>query len=298
MMFVNGKFGSVCLYLSAVVSYIMVCRASIMLGQQVNSKYSEKHNTKSVLVEPENQFGIMSAIKPILGTVNGNEDVIVVGIAGGSGSGKTTLARAIYQEMGDENVVYISHDSYYRDISHLSLEERAECNFDHPDSLETSLLIEHIKLLKNKIGVHIPSYDYSTHSRVLNSGEDARSRPIIIVEGILILSDPELHELIDIKIFVDTDDDIRLIRRIQRDTAERGRSVQSVVSQYLRTVQPMHVQFVVPSKRNANIIVPEGLNSVALDLVVSKLKIVLDQRECKLLGDGQTGSAVKEITEN
>ena len=110
-----------------------------MLGQQVNSKYSEKRSTKALIVEQDSQFGIMSTIKPILGTVNGSEDVIVVGIAGGSGSGKTTLARAIYQEIGDENVVYISHDSYYRDISHLSLEERAECNFDHPDSLETSL---------------------------------------------------------------------------------------------------------------------------------------------------------------
>lgn len=284
MMVSSGKFGSVCLYLSAVVSYIMVCRAGIVTGQHdVNSKYSTetKHNNKPKIRDAEISFGLVSPVRPVLGSVSDNGDVIVVGIAGGSGSGKTTLARAIYDEMGEENVVYISHDSYYRDISHLSLEERAECNFDHPDSLETSLLVEHIKMLKAKIGVHIPSYDYATHSRVLNSGEDARSRPIIIVEGILILSDPELHSLIDIKIFVDTDDDIRLIRRIQRDTAERGRTVQSVVSQYLRTVQPMHIQYVVPSKRNANIIVPEGLNSVALDLVVSKLKIVLDQRECQ-----------------
>lgn len=286
----SGKFGSVCLYLFTVVSYIMVCRAGIVAGQRdVSGKFSadSKHSREQDVTDPDRTFGLVSAIKPVLGSVSDSGDVIVVGIAGGSGSGKTTLARAIYEEMGDENVVYISHDSYYRDISHLTLEERAECNFDHPDSLETSLLIEHIKLLKAKIGVHIPSYDYSTHSRVLNSGEDARSRPIIIVEGILILSDPELHSLIDIKIFVDTDDDIRLIRRIQRDTAERGRSVQSVVSQYLRTVQPMHIQYVVPSKRNANIIVPEGLNSVALDLVVSKLKIVLDQRECQRVANIQ-----------
>ena len=263
----------------------MVCRAGVVTGQQVGSKYTgnSQHSAKQELMESESPFSFIKSIKPVLGSVSGSGDVIVVGIAGGSGSGKTTLAKAIYEEMGDENVVYISHDSYYRDISHLSLEDRGECNFDHPDSLETSLLIEHIKQLKAKIGVHIPSYDYATHSRVTNSGEDARSRPIIIVEGILILSDPELHELIDIKIFVDTDDDIRLIRRIQRDTAERGRTVQSVVSQYLRTVQPMHIQFVVPSKRNANIIVPEGLNSVALDLVVSKLKIVLDQRACEQL---------------
>lgn len=290
MMVSTSKLGSVCLYLSAVVSYIMVCRAGILSDQRdtgVKFTGDSKHNSNPDTRDANLSFGLVSSIKPALGKVTDTGNVIVVGIAGGSGSGKTTLARAIYEEMGDENVVYISHDSYYRDISHLSIEERAECNFDHPDSLETSLLIKHIKLLKSKIGVHIPSYDYSTHSRVLNSGEDARSRPIIIVEGILILSDPELQSLMDIKIYVDTDDDIRLIRRIQRDTAERGRTVQSVVSQYLRTVQPMHIQYVVPSKRNANIIVPEGLNSVALDLVVSKLKIVLDQRECERLADIQ-----------
>lgn len=291
MMVSTSKFGSVCLYLSAVVSYIMVCRAGMISDQRDSgvkfSGDSSKHSSRPDTRDANLSFGLVSSIKPVLGSVTDSGNVIVVGIAGGSGSGKTTLARAIYEEMGDENVVYISHDSYYRDISHLSIEERAECNFDHPDSLETSLLIKHIKLLKSKVGVHIPSYDYSTHSRVLNSGEDARSRPIIIVEGILILSDPELQSLMDIKIYVDTDDDIRLIRRIQRDTAERGRTVQSVVSQYLRTVQPMHIQYVVPSKRNANIIVPEGLNSVALDLVVSKLKIVLDQRECERQADIQ-----------
>lgn len=140
------------------------------------------------------------------GKVSIHGDVIVVGIAGGSGSGKTTLARAIYDEVGEDNVVYISHDSYYKDISHLSIEERAECNFDHPDSLDTALLIEHIKLLKLKHSVHIPTYDYNTHSRVKNdeNTNNAPSRPIIILEGILILSDLELIKLIDIKIFVDT----------------------------------------------------------------------------------------------
>lgn len=226
----------VSLYFSAVLSAIWLLRARAGItnasktNQNIGSKRDEKDN---------GSIGFADHIKPVFGDVS--KEVIVVGIAGGSGSGKTTLARAIYEEMGDENVVYISHDSYYRDISHLTIEERAECNFDHPDSLETSLLVEHIKLLKAKIAVHIPTYDYSTHSRVKNVGEDALSRPIIIVEGILILSDPDLHSLIDIKIFVDTDDDIRLIRRIQRDTAERGRTVSSVVSQYLKTVQPMHL---------------------------------------------------------
>jgi len=274
----------VSLYFSAVLSVVFLLRARAGItnasktNQNIGSKRDEKDN---------GSVGFADHIKPVFGDVS--KDVIVVGIAGGSGSGKTTLSRAIYEEMGDENVVYISHDSYYRDISHLTIEERAECNFDHPDSLETSLLVEHIKLLKAKIAVHIPTYDYSTHSRVKNAGEDALSRPIIIVEGILILSDPDLHSLIDIKIFVDTDDDIRLIRRIQRDTAERGRTVSSVVSQYLKTVQPMHQEFVVPSKRNANIIVPEGLNSVALDLVVSKLKTVINQQQCR------SRSEIKEL---
>lgn len=196
---------------------------------------------------------------------------IVIGIAGGSGSGKTTLAQAIYKEIGEDIITYISHDSYYKDISHLPFEQREKQNFDHPDSLDTALLVEHVKLLKSGQGVNIPIYSFSTHSRESGS-VPAQPRPVILVEGILIFSDPALFNLFDIKIFVDTDDDIRLIRRIQRDTAERGRSVTGVVNQYLATVRPMHLEFVEPSKRNADIIVPVGLNSVALDLVVSKLR--------------------------
>lgn len=266
------------LYLSAVLSYLMIVRArhashnsnkgGLSTITQLATKLSGGRSSTSedvsyVPIEPS--LAIMSyKVHP--------GEPIVIAIAGGSGSGKTTLARAIHKEMGDANVVYVNHDSYYRDISHLSLEERAECNFDHPDSLETSLLVEHIKDLKANKAVRIPKYDYTTHSRVYIDSTEAAPRPIILVEGILILSDPALLDLFDIKIFVDTDDDIRLIRRINRDVAERGRSVQSVVQQYLKTVQPMHQQFVVPSKRNADIIVPEGLNSVALDLVVSKLQ--------------------------
>lgn len=203
--------------------------------------------------------------------IDNDGGIIVIGIAGGSGSGKTTLAKAIYENLGGDNVTFISHDSYYKDISHLSFEERSEQNFDHPDSLDTQLLVEHIKALKNKEEVSIPTYDYSTHSR-LTSKEILPSRPIILVEGILIFTDPDLLELMDIRIFVDTDDDLRLIRRIQRDTIERGRSVKSVVQQYIKTVRPMHAQFVEPSMKNADIIVPYGINSVALDLVVRKLK--------------------------
>jgi uridine kinase len=198
-------------------------------------------------------------------------DIIVIGIAGGSGSGKTTLARAIYDSIGIENVSYISHDSYYRDLSHLAMEERERQNFDHPDALETSLLVQHISDLKSKKPVNIPTYDFHIHSRKTETVL-LEPRPVILVEGILIFSESALHRLIDIKLFVDTDDDIRFIRRLQRDTTERGRSIQSVIHQYSTTVRPMHLQFVEPSKRNADIIVPVGLNSVALDLVVAKLQ--------------------------
>jgi uridine kinase len=273
-----APIGPLILWLSAVLSSLMVVRArsashvSAPLLQELRGGGSTPSASASSAAADD--LTAYAPIEPSLNSVSSKVhpgEPIVVAIAGGSGSGKTTLARAIHKEMGDANVVYINHDSYYRDISHLSMEERAECNFDHPDSLETSLLVEHIKDLKANKAVRIPKYDYSTHSRVYADSHEAQPRPIILVEGILILSDPALYNLFDVKIFVDTDDDIRLIRRMNRDVAERGRSVQSVVQQYLKTVQPMHQQFVVPSKRNADIIVPEGLNSVALDLVVSKL---------------------------
>lgn len=194
---------------------------------------------------------------------------------GGSGSGKTTLSRAIVDALGSDNITYIAHDSYYKDLSHLSLDDREKQNFDHPNALETDLLIEHLALLKSNKGAYIPTYDFNIHTRLSHS-ELILPKPIILVEGILIFSDPKLHNLMDIKIFVDTDDDIRLIRRIQRDTIERGRSIEKIIAQYLHTVRPMHLQFVEPSKRAADIIVPSGLNSVALDLVISKLKYVVN----------------------
>lgn len=199
------------------------------------------------------------------------DGVIVIGIAGGSGSGKTTLSEAIYEEIGKDNICYISHDSYYKDLSHLTLKEREKWNFDHPDALDTDLLIEHVKALKEKKSVHIPMYDFTIHSRKKET-QLLHPKPVILVEGILIFSDKRLYDEIDVKIFVDTEDDIRLVRRIRRDTVERGRTIESVLQQYITTVRPMHLQFVEPSKRNADIIVPVGLNSVALDLVVSKLK--------------------------
>jgi uridine kinase len=199
--------------------------------------------------------------------------VTVIGIAGGSGSGKTTLAQAIYEAIGDEHITYIAHDNYYKDLTHLSMKERDERNFDHPDALDTALLVEHIKSLKRGENVSIPSYDFATHTRRKN-WELLPTRPIVLVEGILIFADTALFNLMDMKIFVDTDDDIRLIRRIERDTTERGRTISGVIEQYMATVRPMHIEFVEPSKRNADIIVPVGLNNVAVDLVVSRLKTV------------------------
>lgn len=213
-------------------------------------------------------------VEPLVSKINrysADHKTIVIGIAGGSGSGKTTLARAIYETIGIENIAYISHDSYYRDLTHLPHEERAQQNFDHPDSLDTDLLVEHIKLLKAKQAVTIPTYDYTSHCRCTET-QPMAAHPVILIEGILIFTHPALNECFDVRIFVDTDDDIRFIRRVQRDTCERGRSLEGVIEQYIGTVRPMHLQYVEPSKRNADLIVPVGLNSVALDLVVSKLK--------------------------
>lgn len=204
-------------------------------------------------------------------------DVIVIGVAGGSGAGKTTLARSIHQAFSDsDNIAYIVHDSYYKDISHLTFEERGKTNFDHPDSLDTSLLIQHVKDLKNGKAAHIPNYDFSTHMRT-KEVTIQQPKKIVLVEGILIFSDPELVRELDIKVFVDADADIRLARRIARDVAERGRTSEQVVEQYLETVRPMHEEFVEPSKRVADIVVHShhGVDpGVALGIIVNHLKVV------------------------
>jgi len=201
-------------------------------------------------------------------------DSIVVAVAGGTGSGKTTLTRAIYEGLKEDSVTYISHDNYYKDISHLSIEERAQTNFDHPDALDTDLLVEHLKDLKSGKIAQVPTYDFATHSRTGKTIE-ALPRKVILIEGILIFTHPELNQIADIKIFVDTEADVRLIRRVERDRVERGRSLESILDQYMTTVKPMHEQFVEPSKRTADIIVPFGLNSVALDMVLSHLHGVI-----------------------
>lgn len=235
------------------------------------STSSRKFKTQDQLLTAESdEISVKPLTKKLMSLENSVANTIVIGIAGGSGSGKTTLADAIYKDVGKENITYISHDSYYRDQSHLTSAEREHLNFDHPDILETDLLVEHIRQLKNGDSVRIPRYDFATHTRD-SSTELREPKKIILVEGILIFSSIELIKLLDVKIFVDTADDIRLIRRIDRDVRERGRDSASVIAQYLATVRPMHIEFVEPSKKHADVIVPVGLNRVALDLIVSKL---------------------------
>lgn len=204
-------------------------------------------------------------------------DPVIVGIAGGSASGKTTLARAIIKEVGEEHISFIGHDNYYKDLRHLTMEERGKVNFDHPDSLDTQLLCHHLRALKAGQVIATPTYDFTTHSRA-TSELLIEPRKIILVDGILIFAEPDLVGLMDMKIFVDTDDDIRLIRRIQRDTVERGRNVQQIIDQYVKTVRPMHQIYVEPSKRKADIIVPagHGIQPVALDMCVSRLREIIN----------------------
>ncbi|MCR4407964.1 MAG: uridine kinase [Anaerolineae bacterium] len=201
---------------------------------------------------------------------------IVIGVSGGTGSGKTTVVQAILERVGAERIAYIQHDSYYRDQSHLPPEERARVNFDHPDSLETELLVKHVRQLLAGQAVEVPVYDFTTHTRTKRT-QRVEPRRVILVEGILIFAEPTLRDLMDVKIYVDTDADIRFIRRLQRDIAERGRTMESVIEQYLTTVRPMHMEFVEPSKRYADVIIPEGgFNVVALDMVVARVQGLLE----------------------
>jgi uridine kinase len=197
---------------------------------------------------------------------------IIIGLAGGTGSGKTTVAQAILERVGSDKIAYIQHDSYYKDLSHLPPDERAKVNFDHPDALETELLIKHLRELLKGSAVEVPVYDFKTHTRT-NRTRRVEPKPVIIVEGILIFADEHLREMMDVKIYVEADADIRFIRRLERDIAERGRTVRSVINQYLTTVRPMHLKFVEPSKRHADLIIPKGgFNEVAIEMVVAKVK--------------------------
>lgn len=200
---------------------------------------------------------------------------LVIGIAGGSGSGKTTVAQEILNRVGPSRIAYLPHDAYYRDLSGLPPVQRAEVNFDHPNSLENELLIQHVLQLRDYQPVELPVYDFSIHTRTEKT-ITIKPQPVIMVEGILIYAEPELRKLFDIRIFVDTDSDLRFIRRLQRDLTERGRTTESVIHQYLKTVRPMHLEFVEPSKRYADVIIPEGgFNTAALDMVVARIEEML-----------------------
>jgi uridine kinase len=207
---------------------------------------------------------------------------LVIGIAGGTGSGKTTVANVIIDRVGANHIALLPHDAYYKDLAHLPPAQRASINFDHPDSLETSLLIEQIKQLKTYQSIQLPVYDFKTHSRTQKTIQ-IDPQPVILVEGILILAEPGLRKLFDVKIFVDTDADIRFIRRLERDIAERGRTSTSVIKQYMETVRPMHLEFVEPSKRYADVIIPEGgLNAVAMDMVVARIEALLRTHQANI----------------
>ncbi|NMC02039.1 MAG: uridine kinase [Chloroflexi bacterium] len=202
---------------------------------------------------------------------------LIIGVAGGTGSGKTTVANRILERVGTEHIAYIPHDAYYRDLSHLPHEERQKVNFDHPDALETELMVEHLLQLREGHAVEIPVYDFTLHTRTQQTRHVEPAR-IVLAEGILIFAEPALRRLFDVKLFVDTDADIRLIRRLQRDVEERGRTVQSVIDQYLGTVRPMHLEFVEPSKRYADVIIPEGgFNEVAIEMVAARIRGLLQE---------------------
>jgi uridine kinase len=202
---------------------------------------------------------------------------IAIGVAGGTGSGKTTVSRQILERVGNKHIAYLAHDFYYKDMQFLSQEERDKVNFDHPDSLDTPLLVEHVKQLRRGEPVEVPVYDFSKDMRT-DETITIKPQPIILVEGILIFAERELRQLLDIKIFVDTDADIRFIRRLKRDMEERGRSAESVIQQYLATVRPMHLKFVEPSKRYADVIVPEGgYNWVAIDMIADRIRNMVKQ---------------------
>jgi uridine kinase len=200
---------------------------------------------------------------------------LVIGVAGGTGSGKTTVANVILQRVGAHRIAYVPHDAYYRNASDFPTTRRDSINWDHPDSLDTDLMIEHVQALKAGRAVALPVYDFTIHARTAQTVR-LEPQPVLLVEGILIFTDRRLRELFDIKIFVDTDADLRFIRRLQRDMAERGRTPESVIRQYLETVRPMHLEFVEPSKRYADVIIPEGgLNEVAMDMIVARIAALL-----------------------
>ena len=204
---------------------------------------------------------------------------IFIGITGGTGSGKSTIEKEIYRQFGEDCIAMIEQDSYYKDQSHLSMEDRVKTNYEHPNAFDNNLLVSHLESLLNGHSIQKPSYDFSIHNRIEDTTK-VEPKEIVIVEGILILEDPRIRELLDIKIYVDTDADVRIIRRMVRDINGRGRTIESVINQYLNVVKPMHNQFTEPTKKFADLIIPEGgHNKVAIDIIVAKIKEVLGQYE-------------------
>ena len=204
---------------------------------------------------------------------------VIIGIAGGSGSGKTTVALRVREACPGQTIQIIHHDSYYHDNSHLPLEKRAQINYDHPNAFETTLLVEHLQALREGQSVQVPKYDYAIHSR-LKETKLVEPADIVFVEGILVLESPELRRLMDIRLYIDVDADERVLRRMKRDVTKRGRTMESVMDQYLNVVRPMHLQFVWPSKRYAHLIIPEGgFNRVAIDLIATKIQNIIRERD-------------------
>lgn len=206
---------------------------------------------------------------------------LIVAVVGGTGSGKTTVARAIHDAVGAAEAVLLDQDAYYRDLGHLELEERKQVNFDHPDSIDTELLIAHLQGLADGRAIDKPTYDFGAHTRAAPRVR-VEPRDVIVVEGILLLTDPRLRDLFDIKIFVDVSDDVRFIRRLLRDTRERGRTLENVIEQYLSTVRPMHLEFVEPSKRYADLILPEGgFNRIGIEMIQARVQRELAERRAE-----------------
>ncbi len=219
---------------------------------------------------------------------------VIIGIAGGSGSGKTTVAYRVREACPGKTIQIIHHDSYYKDNSHLPIEDRASINYDHPKAFETKLLVDHLRCLRQGLAVEIPRYDYSIHSR-LPKTDTCEPADIIFVEGILVLESKMLRKLMDIRLYIDVDADERVLRRLKRDTTERGRSMESVIDQYLNVVRPMHLQFVWPSKRYAQLIIPEGgHNAVAIDLIATKINDIIRERDRMRALDNQVQLAKAE----
>ncbi len=210
--------------------------------------------------------------------MNEKTSPITIGVAGGTGSGKTTISNALLSRIGAQNIAYLPHDNYYKDIADIPLHKFSIRNFDHPDALDTHLLVSNIKELRRNQPTEVPVYDFREHRRQ-DYTRTVDPQPIILVEGILIFAEPELRPLFDVKIFVDTDSDVRFIRRLHRDITERGRTVDSVIEQYLETVRPMHLELVEPSKRYADVIIPEGgFNTVAIDMLADRIHTLLDNQ--------------------